>query len=356
MKRKLDHEHLIQELQNPQLASLAPLYVISGDEPLLLVEACDALRAAATRLSYLERQRFTLDARSDWSAVLGSTQNVSLFGDKRLVDLSLPGGKPGKIGADTLIQLANMAAQNQLIDTTVILQLPRIDRATKNTKWCQALEQVACWTEVATVGRPALAHWIAQRLTRQAQSLESPSLEWMSDKVEGNLLAAFQEIQKLALIYPPGPISQEQLEHAVLNVARYSIFDLRDAMMSGQAARTLNILDGLQAEGETPILVLWAIGEEVRLLARLAQAQAKRQDISGLLRQFRVFGPREQLLRRALQNIPVSAWYPAIQHLHDLDKLIKGLKPDGKLADPWEELRRLSLRIAVLTQGRAKAA
>lgn len=356
MKRKVDHDQLLKELQNPQLSTLAPLYIISGEEPLLLVEASDALRAAATRLSYLERNRFTLDARSDWSAVLGSTQNVSLFGDKRLIDLSLPGGKPGKQGGDALMQLAQMAMDNQLFDTTVILQLPRLDRATKNTKWCQALEQAACWTEVVNVGRSALPHWIAQRLARQAQTLEPTSLEWMSDKVEGNLLAAFQEIQKLALIYPSGQISQEQLEHAVLNVARYSIFDLRDAMMSGQTARTLTILEGLQAEGETPILVLWAIGEEIRLLARLAQAQTKRQDINSLLRQFRVFGSREQLLRRALQQIPTSAWPAAIQHLHDLDKLIKGLKPEGKLTDPWEELRRLSLRIAVLTQGRTKAA
>ena len=354
MQRKLDHDRLIQELQNPQTQELAPLYVVSGDEPLLLVEASDALRAAASRLGYLERSRFTMDGRADWSAVLGSTQNVSLFGDKRLIDISLPGGKPGRIGGDALMQLAHMAQQQQLVDTSIVLQLPRLDRATRNSKWCQALEQAACWTEVSSIQRHALPSWIATRLKQQSQTLEADSLEWMSEKVEGNLLAAFQEIQKLALIYNSGPISQEQLEHAVLNVARYSIFDLRDAMISGQASRTLHILESLQGEGENLVLVLWAVGEEIRLLARLAQSPS--QDIATLLRQARVFGPREQLLRRALQQAPAHAWPAALHHLHDLDKLAKGLKSSDKLADPWEELRRLSLRIAVLTQGRAQAA
>lgn len=354
MGRKLEHDSLLLELSSWNLSSLQPLYVVSGDEPLLMVEAADAVRAAANRLAYSDRSRYTLDARSDWSDVLGSTQNVSLFGDKKLIDLSLPTGKPGKAGAQAIIQLGDMIASGSLIDASILLQLPRLDKATRNTKWCQALEQHATWTELTKVSRSALPHWISQRLNRQSQSLSSESLGWMTDKVEGNLLAAFQEIQKLGLLYPSGVITQEQLEHAILNVARYSVFDLRDAMLSGQAARALHILDGLEAEGESPVLMLWAVGEEIRLLARLAQAKSQHQDINPLMRQNRVFGPREQLMRRALNTISPASWPAAMLHVHELDKLIKGLKSDGRLHQPWEELRRLTLRIAVAAQSGAR--
>ncbi len=345
MGRRIDADTLIGKLDGTP-ASLDTLYLVSGDEPLLAIEASDALRAAASRSGYSERISLTLDARGDWSSVIGATQNVSLFGDKRLVDLAIPSGKPGKTGAETLLKLADMVDTGALSDTIVLINLPRLDKTTRNTKWAQGLASAATSVEITSIDRAALPRWIAQRLARQGQQLERESLEWMADKVEGNLLAAHQEIQKLGLLYPAGAISAPDVERAVLNVARYDVFGLRDAMLAGNPSRAVTILEGLRAEGEALPLVLWAVGEEIRVLARLAAAQAAGQDLGAEMRRQRVFGQREQLLRQTLGRVPARAWLASVQHAHDIDRLIKGLKTPDRLDDPWEELKRLALRVA----------
>ncbi len=347
MGRRLDADSLSSLLKKDP-PPLDALYVVSGDEPLLIIETCDALRAAASRAGYTERVSLTLDARSDWSAVIGATQNVSLFGDRRLIDLAIPTGKPGKAGADTLLKLTGMAQAGALADTLLMINLPRLDKATRSAKWAQGLFDAATAIEVASVERAALPRWIAQRLARQDQQLDSATLEWMADKVEGNLLAAHQEVQKLGLLYPPGKISSQDVERAVLNVARYDVFGLRDAMLAGNAAKALTMLAGLRAEGEALPLVLWAVGDEVRVLARLAASQAAGQDLSAEMRRQRIYGPREHLVRQTLGRLPPQAWPAAVQHAHDIDRLIKGLKVPGRIDDPWEELSRLALRIALV--------
>lgn len=348
MKRGLDIDSLLQRLERAQQAgkSLDGLYIVSGDEPLLVIEALDALRSLASQAGYVERTSLVMDARSDWSAVLAATQNVSLFGDRRLIELKIPGGKPGKTGGDTLSGLAQHCGSGALPDTMVTISLPRLDRATRSSKWATALQQAGQFVEIPTIGRQQLPQWIQQRMARQGQRLEPECLEWMSDKVEGNMLAAHQEILKLGLLYPEGPIDSDEVRQAVLNVARYDVFGLRDAMLSGQADRALRILAGLRAEGEGLPLVLWAVGDEIRLLARLAAIQAEGRDLAGAMRQQRVFGPREQLLRQALRRLPAGLWPAAVQHAHDVDRIIKGLTSAGRLDDPWEELARLVLRIA----------
>ncbi len=346
MGRRLDHDGLLQALQRAD-APLAPLYIITGDESLLVIEALDALRNAALAQGYTERTRLILDARSDWSAVMGATQNVSLFGDRKLLDLALPSGKPGKTGGDTLEALAGKLREGALPDTVVTLSLPRLDKTGRSAKWATALFGVGTLVEVPSIDRNALPRWIGQRMARQGQELDADTLAWMADKVEGNLLAAFQEIQKLGLLHPPGRLAGEDVRRAVLDVARYDVFDLRDAMLAGRPERALSILQGLRGEGEALPLVLWAVGDEVRLLARLAALQARGGDIAGEMRRHRVFGPREQGLRRTLARLPAAGWVAALQHAHDIDRLIKGLKVPGLLDDPWEELGRLLLRITV---------
>lgn len=348
MARGLDIDSLIRQLEQGEQTgrTLDGLYVITGDEPLLVTEALDGLRACATKAGYLERTSLVMDARSDWSAVTAAIQNVSLFGDRRLIELKIPGGKPGKTGGDTLVRLADLARNSGLSDTIVLISLPRLDRATKSSKWATALQQARAFLEIPGIERGALPTWIQQRLARQGQQLESQSLEWMADKVEGNLLAAHQEIQKLGLLYPEGPISPQDVEQAVLDVARYDVFGLRDAMLLGQAGRAVHILHGLRDEGEALPLVLWAVGDEIRLLARLSASHAAGQDIGAAMRQHRVFGHREQLLRQTLRRLPAALWPVAVQHAHEVDRLIKGLKVAGRLDDPWEELSRLVLRVA----------
>ncbi|ANY15299.1 DNA polymerase III subunit delta [Bordetella pseudohinzii] len=340
MAQILDADGLIDHLRRGPLATL---YTLSGDEPLLVTEAGDALRAAARQAGYTDRSSLVMDARGDWSAVLAATQSVSLFGDRRLLEIKIPTGKPGKAGADTLTRLAERQPD---ADTLVVVSLPRLDRATRESKWALALARGGVSAEIPTIERGRLPAWIGARLARQNQRVDGATLQWMADKVEGNLLAAHQEILKLGLLYPEGELAAEDVERAVLNVARYDVFGLRDAMLAGDIGRTVRMLDGLRAEGEALPLVLWAVGEEIRLLARIAEARQHRQDVGALMRRLRVFGAHERLALQALGRVPPQAWPAAVQHAHEVDRLIKGLTVPGRLADPWEEMTRLALRVA----------
>ena len=329
--------------------SLTPLqsyYCISGDEILLHVEACDAIRHAATEQGFNERHRFVMDGRSDWTEVFEASQALSLFGDKRLIDISIPTGKPGRQGSEAIVQL--VAQQDQpASDTVFLFQLPRLDRSTRSSKWAKALEANSQWLDVPTIYKNQLPNWLQQRTQLNQQQLDTEALHWLSQQVEGNLLAAHQEIQKMALLYPQGMLSLEQVQAAVLNVARYNVFDLREAMLLGDAKRALTILHGLRGEGEALPLVLWAIGDEIRLLAALSALQQSGGNLQNALRAQRVFGPREQQLMRCLQRIAPQAWPAAVRHAHEVDQLIKGLSVPGCLDDPWEEAARLCLRIAL---------
>lgn len=345
MGQPLDADRLADHLQRAG-QRLAPLYTVSGDEPLLVIEATDTLRTAARAAGYTERTSLLMDARSDWSAVFAATQSVSLFGDKCLLEIKLPTGKPGKTGADTLIKLASQATAQPNTDTLIVIALPRLDKATRESKWAQSLAQHGVMVEIASIDRGRLPAWIGARLARQQQRADAATLQWMADKVEGNLLAAHQEIQKLALLYPEGQLAAEDIERAVLNVARYDVFGLRDAMLAGDTRRTVRMLEGLRAEGEALPLVLWAVGDEIRLLARIAEARTSGQDTGALMRKLRIFGVHEKLALQALGRVPAKAWPAAVQHAHDVDRLIKGLSVAGRLPNPWDEMTRLALRVA----------
>lgn len=341
----MDAQRLINELSRPG-ASLAALYVVTGDDPLLTIEATDGLRTAAKAAGYLERTSFMMDARSDWSALSTASQSGSLFGDKQLVEISLPTGKPGRQGADALIALSKRCAGLSAGDVLTVVSLPRLDKATRESKWASALQASGKLIDIPSVERVQLPRWIAERLARQSQEADTETLQWLADKVEGNLLAAHQEILKLGLLFEPGKLDPKDVEQSVMNVARYDVFSLRDAMLSGDVTRMLRVMDGLKAEGEALPLVLWAVGEEIRTLARIAQSVSAGQDMSSVLRSHRVFGQREALVRKALARVSPRNWSAAVQHAHEVDRLIKGMHVAGRLQDPWEEMNRLAMRIA----------
>lgn len=323
------------------------LCVIKTNEILLAIEAADQLRQAARQAGFTERTRLVLDARSDWSQLANASGSGSLFGDKQLLDISLPTGKPGRTGGEALIALATRCANKSADDVLTLLQLPAIDTQTKNTKWFKAIEAAGHVIDLPEINRSELPNWIGQRLALQGQWAAMPALQWLADKVEGNLLAAHQEILKLGLIHPEGELSQEQIQDAVLDVARYNVYGLRDAMLAGQTPRMMKILDGLKAEGEALPLVLWAVGEEIRTLARLAQAQQNGQNPFDLFKSFRIFGYREQLFKQALGRVPTHQWSQAVAHAHEVDRLIKGIHVPGRLESAWDEMARLVMRIGV---------
>ncbi len=327
------------------------LVVITGSEPLLVLEAADALRATAREQGFTEQHRFVMDARSDWQQLFGAASSGSLFGDKQMVEVSLPGGKPGKTGATALETLAEQCKARAADDVLTVVKLPALDRTTRQTRWAGALFEAGHVVTLPEIGRAALPGWIEQRLAAQHQQMDSHALQWLADRVEGNLLAAHQEIQKLGLLYPAGEVTLEQCQSAVLNVARYDVFALRDAMLDGDASRMLRVLHGLRAEGEAPPLVLWAMAEEIRTMDRINRSVSAGQPLTAALKANRMFGPREQRARAALTRVSAARWRKAVAHAHDVDRLVKGLTVPGRLTDAWRELERLGMSIAASRSG-----
>lgn len=339
-----------QQLASHLQRGLKQLYTLHGDEPLLIQEAADALRAAARQQGYTERTVFTVaGAHFDWSAVLASGGEMSLFGDRQIVEVRIPSGKPGKDGSVALQKLADMAAGNDSVLTLVLC--PKLDGATLKGAWFGALDGHGVSIKVDAVDRKALPQWIAQRLSLQNQRVHSGeagqrTLQFFADRVEGNLLAAHQEVQKLALLYPAGELSFEQVESAVLNVARYDSFKLAEAVLAGQTARVQRMLDGLQAEGEAPVLVHWALSEDIRTLARVRQALDAGRPMPMALRENRVWGNKEKLMERVLPRLGAATLAQWLQDAHVVDGIAKGLKVPTWPADPWDALHRLATQVS----------
>lgn len=329
---------------------LRSLYVLHGDEPLLQQEAADAIRACARAQGYTERSVFTVSgAHFDWSEVLAAGGSLSLFADKQIVEVRVPSGKPGKEGSTALQQLA-ASAQGQDSTLTLVL-LPRLDAPTRKGAWFAALENGGVSIPVDTVERSALPEWIALRLQQQGQRVVAGeegqrTLQFFADRVEGNLLAAHQEIQKLGLLYPPGELSQAQVESAVVHVARYDVFKLSEAVLSGQVGRVQRMLDGLQAEGEAAVLVHYTLAEDIRALKRVKDAIAAGKPLPMALREQRVWGPRERLFERVLPRMTPARLNGLLQAAHQVDGIVKGLKVADWPTDPWQALQRLALRFS----------
>ena len=328
---------------------LKSLYTLHGDEPLLIQEAADAIRAAARARGHGERSVHTVaGAHFDWSEVLAAGGSLSLFADRQLVEIRIPSGKPGKDGSAALQQLAESAAGND--STLTLVLLPRLDRMTRTSAWFTALEANGAAVQVEPVERHALPAWLAQRLARQGQRVASGdegqrALQFFADRVEGNLLAAHQEIQKLALLYPQGELSFEQVESAVLDVARYDVFKLSEAVLGGQPARVQRMLEGLRAEGVAEVLVHYTLAEDIRALRRVKQAMAAGRPLPVALREQRVWGAKERLFERVLPRLSGAALAQLLQAAHLVDGIVKGLKVPDWPGDGWQALHRLAFAL-----------
>ena len=318
------------------------LITVASDEALLVQEAQDAIRATARAVGYSEREVLQADARFDWSRLAQATQGLSLFAERRIVDLRLPTGKPGLAGAAALEELA----QNLADDTLMMIALPRLDRRARETRWVSALERAGILLEIDSVDRARLPRWIGERLGRQQQSAAEDALVFIAERVEGNLLAAHQEIAKLGLLYPTGELSLAQVADSVLNVARYDVFQLPLAMLAGDAPRVQKTMAGLRAEGEAIPLVLWAITEELRMLIRVKSQVDAGRPFSMAARENRLWGPRERLVERALGRTDVGRLGRAVARAATVDRLAKGLRAPQADSDPWLELTDLALELA----------
>jgi DNA polymerase-3 subunit delta len=330
-------------LKGEQLAAhlerdLRPLYVLYGDDPLLVIEAADAIRAKSRQQGYSEREVLTVLPQFDWGTLLAAGGNMSLFGDKKLIDLRIPTGKPGKEGSAALQQWC----QNLSMDNLLLITLPELDWREEKAVWFTALVNAGVAIKLMAPPLAELPGWIAGRLRRQQQSADLESLKFIAERVEGNLLAAHQEIQKLGLLYPAGQLTLAQIRDAVLNVARYDIDSLREALLAGDVGRLTRTLDGLMQEGEAPPLVLWAMSEEIRALTIIRAGIDAGRPVDMLLKDAKVWGPRAAPVKKALQRLTTAALEAALQHAGKIDRLAKGIG-QGNI---WEEFLRLGLRLA----------
>jgi DNA polymerase-3 subunit delta len=330
---RIDSEQLSAHLKR----GLASLYTVFGEEALLALEAADRVREAARPQGYEEREVLTVEASFDWSRLAMSGNSLSLFSSRRLLELRIPSGKPGNDGAEAIRRFA----ANLPPDTVTLVSLPKLDRTALQSAWFSALESAGTSVAANPVPLARLPQWIAGRLAEQGQQADPATLQFLADMVEGNLLAARQEVGKLALLFPPGPVQLDDIKSAVLDVARYDVFKLGEPLLGGDAARFVRVLHGLKAEGAAAPLVLWAISEELHALWRVDRAVSAGRPLPVALREARVWGPRADLLPRRLRRVSTADLEAAIVHAAEVDRMIKGLAN----GDVWDELTRLGLRL-----------
>ncbi len=328
-------DQLAAQLDKP----LAPLWVLHGNEPLLVLEAADAIRAAARRQGYEERETLVVGQGFRWDSLALAAGNMSLFGGAKLIDLRIPTGKPGRDGGDALQRyVAGLPGS-----TLTLVTLPEMDWQARKTSWFKAVADAGIAVELNAPERERLPEWIGRRLALQKQSAAPDALAFIAEHVEGNLLAAHQEILKLGLLHPEGALTLAQVQDAVLNVARYDIDKLRQAVLEGDPARCVRLLEGLKGEGAAPPLVLWALASETRSLAALRAGQDGGQPLPALFKAERIFDPRrQQAVGRALGRLTQGGLRAALMHAARIDRMIKGLVP----GDVWVEFLQLALRLA----------
>jgi DNA polymerase-3 subunit delta len=315
---------------------LAALYVVYGDEPLIAIEAADSLRVAARTAGYAERTVYTVQGRYNWNAIFAGGDNFSLFAERRLCEIRIPSGKPGLDGGKALETYCSKLPA----DTLTLVSLPGLDWRTTQSRWFAALAANGVVIEAKTVERSALPGWIERRLARQGLSAAREVLEYIADRVEGNLLAAQHEVDKLALLLPPGKVSLADVEGAVVDVSRREAEQLQDALLQGDTARYARIVADLRDSGEHPVAFLWRLADVVRMLLKLKFGVAAGESLAALLKQARLRDPRSRWVETTLARLSQTRLEAAQAMLALIDRQAKGLEPAG---DAWDTMLRMGL-------------
>ncbi|OJW99005.1 DNA polymerase III subunit delta [Thiobacillus sp. 65-1402] len=319
---------------------LAALYVVVGDEPLAAQEAGDAIRAAARAAGHSERTVYTVQGRYNWQGIFAAGDNLSLFAERRLAEIRIPSGKPGVDGAKAL----ETYAAKLPADTLTLISLPGLDWKTMQSRWFAALAKSGVVVEAKPVDRAALPGWIDRRLARQGLRADRAALEFLADQVEGNLLAAQQEIDKLALLLPAGTITLADVEHAVADVSRLEADALQDALYAGDGARFAQVVADLRDSGEAVPAILWQVSSAVQLLLRLKSAVTQGDSLPAAMRT--LWGRDKQRapqIERALKRLGLARIESALSDLALIDRQAKGLE---RVGDPWDTLLRVGMTLA----------
>jgi DNA polymerase-3 subunit delta len=322
--------HLVQ--------SLLPCYLVTGDEHLLVQESLDAIRAAARAQGFDSRELFVQTTGFDWSALSAASGNLSLFAERRIIELRLPTGKPGVKGSAAIAAFAGSAGT----DILFLVSAPKLDRSAANAKWVKALERHGCMIQVWPVSPRDLPGWVGDRMKKAGLEPDRDAVRLVADRVEGNLLAAQQEIEKLRLLHGGGAISADDVDAAVADSSRFDVYKLVDAAVAGNAARALRILDGVRAEGVDPVIVMWALTRELRSLAGLAERIDAGTDLGSAMRQARIWQNRQGLVRACIGRHRLGDLYAMLKRARDADAAAKG----QNRADPWQLATDIVLKLS----------
>lgn len=328
-----------EQLPSHLKRELKSLYTVYGDETLLALEACDRIRARARASDYAERSVLTADSGFKWSQLAAAGSAQSLFSSKQLLELRIPSGKPGTEGGEALQAYSRALPQ----DVLTLIYLPALDWRAQKSAWFDALDRAGILIEARAISRKALPQWLAGRLGAQDQQADEQTLAFIADRVEGNLMAAYQEVQKLALLFPVGAVTFDQVHEAVLDVARYDVFELGIAMLEGDPLRLARMLEGLRAEGEAPPLILWTMAEEIRAIGKVLAGVESGKPLAVVWREARIWqAAHQQALQRNCSRFSALQVAEGLRHAAAIDCIVKGL---GK-SDVWDELLQLGLRFA----------
>ena len=327
-----------EQLQSQLSKGLAPIYFLSGDEPLLQQEAADAIRSAARKAGYEEREIFHADNSFDWNELMQEACSMGLFSQLKILDLRIPSGKPGKAGTAALKEYCENIPQDNLL----IIQCGKLDGSAKKSAWVKALDQAGVVVYLWPVERQRLPGWIDNRMRSRNITAPREAIQIIADRVEGNLLAAAQEVEKLLLLYGEGSLTVEQVNTSVADSARFDVFGLVDAALQGNVKRVERMMFGLETEGVEAILVLWALAREIRTIVQVATEMQNGRPLGAALDNARVWSNRKQIVGNAVKKYPPKKWSEILQKCSDIDLTIKG-QSDGKA---WHKLHELGVAMA----------
>ena len=331
---KIQANQLSSYLKN----SLAPCYLVTGDEHLLVAEALDSIRAAAREKGFTQRESHVATQWFDWAGLAASSSNLSLFAEQRIIELRLPTGKPGRVGSAAIVDLLERLGPELIL----IVSAPKLDKGASAAKWAKALDARGVFLPIWPVGARELPGWIAARMRAAGLQPDRTAASLIADRVEGNLLAATQEIEKLRLLHGEGPVSAEDVADAVANSSRYDVYKLVDAALAGDARRAMKILGGLRAEGMEPVIIFWALGRELRLLAGLSESVRRRADLGSAMQKARVWRNRQGLVRSCVSRAPEGVFNRLLKAVGEGDAAAKG----QLRADPWQVATDVVLGLA----------
>jgi DNA polymerase III subunit delta len=340
---KLKPEQISSHLER----NLAPIYLVSGDEPLQVAETCDAVRKHARQSGCSERLLFNVETGFDWNALLQARDTLSLFAEQRLVELRLPSGKPGETGAKVLREYAARPPDGDVL----LIISGKIEKEAQRSKWFTALEQSGVVVQVWPLSAAQLPAWIERRMRTKGLQPSVEAVALLAERVEGNLLACAQEIEKLLLLYGPGAVDHAAVASAVYDSARYSVYDLVDRALAGDGTAVARVLRGLQGEGEEPVLVLWALTREVRILMNMVEESRRGMALEQLFTQHRIWENQKILVRNALKRSSPHSFRRLLRLAARTDRVIKGIAA----GNAWDELLQLALGLAGVTVVRAGA-